>query len=60
MSKLTHSMTGEEIREAFKRTGAICPVCHGNGYIAVDVNDAGDGPAYDDCWVCNSEGEFKK
>ena len=60
MSKLTSSVTGEEVREAFKRTGAICPVCHGNGYVVVNPQNSGRDRVYDDCWVCNNEGEFKK
>ena len=36
----------------------VCPECHGNGYVAVDVNDAGTGPVYEDCHTCDSQGEI--
>ena len=38
----------------------ICPECHGNGYIAVDVNDNGTGAVYDDCPCCHGLGEINE
>jgi hypothetical protein len=37
----------------------VCPECHGNGYVAVDVNDAGTGPVYEDCHTCDNQGELE-
>ena len=38
----------------------ICPECHGNGYIAVDINDNGTGAVYDDCPCCHGLGEINE
>jgi hypothetical protein len=38
----------------------ICDQCHGNGYIAVDVNDNGTGVVYDDCPRCHCQGEINE
>tara|TARA_R100001594_G_scaffold51697_1_gene85177 strand:- start:397 stop:585 length:189 start_codon:yes stop_codon:yes gene_type:complete len=46
--------TGEELRASFKRTGAICPVCNGNGYLSNNTSPA----SYVDCPMCGCEGEI--
>ena len=37
----------------------ICDRCYGNGYVAIDVADYGNGTVYDDCPKCHCEGELE-
>tara|TARA_R110001583_G_scaffold5826_3_gene30824 strand:+ start:302 stop:469 length:168 start_codon:yes stop_codon:yes gene_type:complete len=37
----------------------VCDLCHGNGYVAIDVADNGKGPVYGDCPKCHCEGELE-
>jgi DnaJ-class molecular chaperone len=34
----------------------ICSLCHGNGYITIEVKEKDE---VKQCWLCESEGEIK-
>ena len=40
----------------------ICPTCHGNGYLRIATGDTSidfrDNSQVQQCWDCDSEGEF--
>jgi|TARA_Y100000114_G_scaffold149449_1_gene163631 DnaJ-class molecular chaperone len=45
-----------------KKVKMICDTCHGNGYIRVATGDTSidfrDNSQVQQCWDCDSEGEF--